>query len=149
MTMLAEMAEQRAQSAERLVSLREAKRLSQEELAHAADVSTKTISRWENQRHDPERKTVERVAAALEVEPDFLWQPPSPLGLNGRSPADLQDQLDAIQESVERQERMLRAVAARLGIDPQELEVEELVELVPGATQRPAQRSPRRAASKN
>jgi transcriptional regulator with XRE-family HTH domain len=110
--MLRAMAEERARSAERLVALREARGLSQEDLAHAASVTSKTISRWENQRHDPSPKTVQRVAGVLEVEPAFLWEPPAPLGLEDRG--SFYDQLERI-------EQKLDLLLARVNGEPEEL----------------------------
>jgi transcriptional regulator with XRE-family HTH domain len=51
--------------------------LSQEELARRADVSTRTIARLEALQTTPQRATLNRIAAALEVDMSFfaLWNP--------------------------------------------------------------------------
>jgi transcriptional regulator with XRE-family HTH domain len=106
MTMLAAVAEQRAQSAARLAQAIEASGKSFEAVAHEAGVSTKTVSRWVNQRHDPSRTTVERMAEALGVDPHWLWEPPQPLGLghaDGDEPPYVQDlraELAALQQQL-------------------------------------------------
>src|SRR5690348_2606537 len=79
----------------RVVALREQRRWTQEDLAHASDLSVKTVSRLENGRHDGRRSTIEKVAKALGVDQEvLLGPPPKPLGLgetNGHDPviADL------------------------------------------------------------
>lgn len=80
-SILAAVAEQREKSAARLARALEADPRSFEEIAHEAGVSTKTISRWVNRRHDPSPRTVNGVAKALKVDSKWLWEPPPPLGL--------------------------------------------------------------------
>lgn len=83
-TLLAEMRERQQAVGKRVVELRERQRLSQEDLAGKAGVSTKTISRLENGRYESRRNTIERVAVALGVSADDLDPAPAaPLGLGG------------------------------------------------------------------
>lgn len=53
-------------------SLREQAGLSQEELAHAARLHTTYLSGIENSRRNPTLDVIERLAAALSVEPSVL-----------------------------------------------------------------------------
>lgn len=88
-SLLAEMAERRKAVGQRVVTLREKRRWSQEELATAAKLSVKTISRLENGRYESRRLTIDRVADALGVNADDLDPAPAgPLGLgeNGAEP---------------------------------------------------------------
>lgn len=88
------MEEHRREAGRRLVQLREARRWTQEDLAREAKVSVKTVSRFENGRHDGRRATVRALAGALEVqEGDLIGDPPDPLGLH----AEGLDQLDRIE----------------------------------------------------
>lgn len=104
--MLAVMEEHRKAAGQRLVKLREAAGLNQEELASNAKLSVKTVSRFENGRHDGRRTTVRALANALNVsESDILGPPPSPLGL------------DAAPTQMDRIETMLRAVCDALHLD--------------------------------
>ena len=59
--------------ANKLRDLREAKNLTQEELANMCDVSLKTISRYESGQSKPRyRKTYDALAKALETTHDYL-----------------------------------------------------------------------------
>lgn len=81
-SVLLAMEEHRKQAGARLAELRDARGLSQEELAHLAGLSAKTISRFENGRNDGRRETVRALAKALKVnEHDIIGPPPAPLGL--------------------------------------------------------------------
>lgn len=92
----------------RVVQLREARDWTQEDLAHAAELSVKTISRFENGRHDGRRTTVDRIATALGVQKAVIeGEPPAPLGLGENG---TQDQLDRI-------EMMLELVVKHLGLE--------------------------------
>jgi transcriptional regulator with XRE-family HTH domain len=80
----------REDAGRRAARLRKSKGWSQEDLAHHADVSVKTISRFEAGRHEGRRNTVKQIAAALEVtQAELLGEPPAPLGLGAR-----EDQVD-------------------------------------------------------
>lgn len=82
-TVLMVMDEHRKQAGQRLAQLRDAKGWSQEDLARKTELSVKTISRFENGRHDGRRDTVRRLVDALEIdEVDLIGPPPDPLGLN-------------------------------------------------------------------
>ncbi len=88
-TVLLAMDEHRKQAGQRLVQIRDAKGWSQEDLAREAGLSTKTISRFENGRHDGRRDTVRRIVEALDVEEiDLVGPPPDPLGLSQPSQLD-------------------------------------------------------------
>jgi transcriptional regulator with XRE-family HTH domain len=95
-SLLLAMENYRRETGLRVVQLREQRGWTQEDLAHAAEISVKTVSRLENGRHDGRRSTVERIAKALGVdEAALLGKPPAPLGLaaqpngngNGEDPA--------------------------------------------------------------
>ena len=59
--------------AEKLRDLREAKNMTQEELAKYCDVSLKTISRYESGQSKPRyRKTYDALAKALDTSHDYL-----------------------------------------------------------------------------
>lgn len=74
--------EQRKRAGERVVKLREAKNWSQEDLAAKSGLSVKTISRFENGRHEGRNDTIRKLARALKVnEVDVTGPPPPPLGL--------------------------------------------------------------------
>lgn len=67
-----QMDEHRKQAGLKLVRLRDARGWNQEDLAHHANVSVKTVSRFENGRHDGRRSTIEKLAKALRVRPETL-----------------------------------------------------------------------------
>lgn len=96
----------------RLVALREARGWTQEDLAHAADLSVKTISRFENGRHDGRRDTLDKLVKALGVSKTvLLGKPPTPLGMNGSGPdltAGERAILEALDGIVKRLERLER-----------------------------------------
>jgi transcriptional regulator with XRE-family HTH domain len=96
-TVLLAMEEHRKRAGLRLVQLREARAWNQEDLAHESGLSVKTISRFENGRHDGRRSTLKALAAALGVdESDIVGAPPAPLGLGERNGSG--DQLDRIEQ---------------------------------------------------
>ena len=120
---------QRREVGRRVVQLRESKGWGQEDLAHHADVSVKTVSRVENGRHEARNNTVERIADALGVDKDDLWPRPAPLGLGAEDP--YADQLDRIEKAV----LSLQTDLAEIG-----------VELERRKAPAPKQQRPRRAA---
>ena len=76
------MADYRKEVGHRIRQLRLAKHMSQEDLAHHAGVTVKTVSRWENGRHSGYLGNVKALAEALDVEPeDITGTLPAPLGL--------------------------------------------------------------------
>ena len=104
-TVLAVMDEHRKAVGQRAAKLREAAGLSQEEVAADAGVSVKTVSRFENGRHDGRRTTIRQIAKALNVtEVELLGPPPAPLGL------------DAGPSQLDRIETMLRALCEAQGL---------------------------------
>lgn len=109
------LAEQRAQSATRLAQALEASGKSYETVAHEADVSTKTISRWVNRKHDPSRTTVEGVAGALGVDPDWLWPPPKPLDIS--TVAEQDPRVDELAAQLRRIEVLLRYLLTHSDLD--------------------------------
>lgn len=93
------MEEHRKEVALRLTALREARGLTQEELAYAAGVSNKTISRLENGRNEPELDTLRKLAKALDAEVrEIQGDPPAPLGLGVTQLDRVEAKLDAILE---------------------------------------------------
>ena len=96
-SVLLAMEEHRKQAGLRLVQLREAKGLGQEDLAHLAGISAKTISRFENGRHDGRRSTVRALAKALKVnEHDIIGPPPEPLGMGETQLDRIEAKLDVL-----------------------------------------------------
>jgi transcriptional regulator with XRE-family HTH domain len=88
-TVLLVMDEHRKAAGQRLARIRDSQGLSQEELAQRAKLSVKTISRFENGRHDGRNTTVQRIAEALGVETaDIIGPPPAPLGLGDDTQLD-------------------------------------------------------------
>ena len=71
---------------ERVRVAREARGLTQEQLAEAAGVSKQTISNLENGHRLPARRTVERVAAALGSDPGDLGLPEPQQPAEGSGP---------------------------------------------------------------
>jgi transcriptional regulator with XRE-family HTH domain len=63
-----------AQFGDNLLRTRQARRLSQESLAYLAGVSRAQISIIENGRRQPRIETVVRLAGALEVSPESLFE---------------------------------------------------------------------------
>jgi transcriptional regulator with XRE-family HTH domain len=99
-SVLLAMEEHRKQAGIRVLQLREARRWTHEDLAHAAGISVKTVSRFEKGRVEGRRGTVRKIAEALGVdEADIVGLPPAPLGLG----VPAVSQLDRI-------EKMLRSV---------------------------------------
>jgi transcriptional regulator with XRE-family HTH domain len=110
-TVLLAMEEHRKRAGLRLVQLREARAWNQEDLAHESGLSVKTISRFENGRHDGRRSTLKALAAALGVdESDIVGAPPAPLGLGERNGSD--DQLDRIEQLLVANSERLEALEA-------------------------------------
>ena len=72
-TVLADMDRQEATFAERLQDLLTAKGVTQAELAAKVGVGQPAISMMLNRVCRPQRKTVEKIAAALGVTPEELW----------------------------------------------------------------------------
>jgi transcriptional regulator with XRE-family HTH domain len=106
-TVLLAMDEHRKQAGQRLAQIRDAQGLSQEDLARKAELSVKTISRFENGRHDGRRDTVRRIVEALGIEEaDLIGPPPDPLGLSEPS------QLDRIELAVAENRAMLEEIRA-------------------------------------
>lgn len=68
--------------AQRLVQLREAAGLSQQDLATRSGVSIQTISRYERGIAEPRRKTLTRLASALGVDIDLNAIDSEPLAPN-------------------------------------------------------------------
>lgn len=94
-SVLLAMEEHRKQAGTRLAELRDAAGLNQEELAHLAGISVKTVSRFENGRHDGRRSTVRAIAKALKVnEHDIIGEPPPVLGMG-------ESQLDRIEKKLD------------------------------------------------
>lgn len=122
-TLLLAMEQHRKQAGQRVRALREARGWGQEDLSHRADLSVKTISRFENGRHDGRRGTVRAIAEALEVtELDILGPPPDVLGLKSVATDDqlngvssefsvrvdnVEAQLSSIEEKLDRLLRMV------------------------------------------
>lgn len=88
----------------RLRELRQARGLSQPELASILGINSTTISRWETNRSDGYTRgdMLERLAAALKVKPDQIAGPPK---TTPRIPEDdfnkLQAQLDRIEQTLD------------------------------------------------
>lgn len=81
-TVLLVMEEHRRSVGQRAVQLRESKGLTQEDLAHKAGLTTKTISRFENGRHEGRSGTITAIARALDVDySDLVGTPPAPFAL--------------------------------------------------------------------
>lgn len=100
-TVLLAMEEQRKRMGQRVALLREQQHLTQEDLAHKADVSVKTVSRFENGKHEGRADTARKIAAALGVDPSDLMPPVAPLGLGEPSQIDrLEEKVDILLESV-------------------------------------------------
>lgn len=119
---------QRREAGQRVVKLRESRGWNQEDLAHAADVSVKTVSRLENGHRESRRATLEAVAAALEVEPDDILPRPAPLGLG----LDALTQEPAAAEILER----LAAMESRLATEAaRNAEMQSRIELLVARTE--------------
>jgi transcriptional regulator with XRE-family HTH domain len=89
----------RKDAGQRLLRLREAANLTQEDLAAKARVAVKTVSRFENGHHDGRRSTIQKLAKALGVtELDITGPPPAPLGLGYQG----ESQLDRVEREVAR-----------------------------------------------
>lgn len=104
-SVLLAMEDHRKQAGLRLVRLREERGWNQEDLAHHSGLSVKTISRFENGRHDGRRATIKAITDALKVnESDLLGELPIPLGLGPT-------QLDRIEANQQEMLRLLRALS--------------------------------------
>lgn len=112
-SVLLAMDEYREEAGRRLRQLREQRGLSQEELAAAAKLSVKTISRFENGKHDGRRGTLRQLGEALGVsEEDITGPPPAPLGL-GVQADGTDERLVALLESVQDLLRQQNGLLAR------------------------------------
>lgn len=83
-----------------LVEWREAKRLTQKQLAGRLAVSEMTVSRWEREQHKLNTDTMAAVAEALGIEAiDLYRHPDKPSAdalLRGASPSVIREALDMI-----------------------------------------------------
>ena len=140
-SVLLAMEQQRKEAGQRVRQLREQRQWTAEDLAHHAGLAVKTISRFENGRHEGRQTTVRKIAKALDVsEQEITGPPPAPLGLghNGSVPSELADLLAATQDrlaSVEEELRLLRAESAAA-----DAEVLARIEAVHRAIEGPPQR---------
>ena len=146
----------------RMKALRDRTGMKQHEVAHELGEPPRTFQSWENAEVETDRDKYDKIAAfysaklgttvtanwilfGQDVEPPLPSATPDLVrALDQPDPAaDLRAQLD-------RMERLLTALASRLGVDVRDLEVESLVELVPGeeATPEPVRESPRPAGAK-
>lgn len=113
-SVLLAMDEHRKQAGARVARLREAQGWSQEDLAQKAQLSTKTISRFENGKHEGRRDTIKRIAAALKVtEIDILGEPPDVLGLDRPRVTSTED-LDEFRADVDHINACLDDLADRI-----------------------------------
>ena len=79
---------------ERIRVARDAAGLSQRELADRVHVDTKTVSRWENGRHQATRRNANRLADALGVGVEEIGgELPAPLGRSARA-----DQIESVDQ---------------------------------------------------
>jgi transcriptional regulator with XRE-family HTH domain len=104
-SVLLAMEEHRRQAGARVLQLREARNWTHEDLAHAAGLSVKTVSRYERGRVEGRRTTTRKLAEALGVdEHDIIGQPPAPLGLghaqNGSEGSELVEEVKLLAERV-------------------------------------------------
>jgi transcriptional regulator with XRE-family HTH domain len=108
--------EQRKRAGERVVQLREAKSWTQEDLSARSGLSVKTVSRFENGRHEGRNETVRKLAKALRVnEIDITGPPPDPLGLSSEpEPPGIQEQLAAMTAAIDTQAAALQDQAGVL-----------------------------------
>ena len=58
--------------AKRLIILRRRKRISQQDLAEALDVTRGCITNWERGEREPRRKLIDKLASYFEVSVDYL-----------------------------------------------------------------------------
>ncbi len=144
------MDEERRRIGARAAQLREGRNLTQEDLAHKAGLSTKTISRFENGRHEGRADTTRRIAEALGVDQTELVQTaPAPLALGEPSQLDrIEDRLDTIAAQVAQLTELIGAPADGndLAAHMQRMTdrvAEELRPLIAGS-KTPAPRSPRK-----
>jgi transcriptional regulator with XRE-family HTH domain len=79
--------------AERLASLRAARRLTQQQLARHAGVTARVVQRWESGRVFPNDDSVERLSAALEVSREELLGMPAAV-----SSTSVRDRLERIEQ---------------------------------------------------
>jgi transcriptional regulator with XRE-family HTH domain len=120
------MADYRKEVGQRIRQLRLAKHMSQEDLAHEAHVTVKTVSRWENGRHSGYLGNVKALAEALGVEPeDITGTPPAPLGLGAPGlVTGPEERLVAIEEKLDQVIATLAGLTARrqdaVELDPQD-----------------------------
>ena len=117
-------------------------------------ISGTSVSRWERGEHRPSDDSLDALATVLETTVADLMSGPqadrpsaTPDVMGNLNEAD---PLAAVRAQLDRMERLLTALASRLGVDVRDLEVESLVELVPGeeATSQPALESPLPAGAK-
>ena len=94
--------------AQNLAALRQQHRLTQEELAAALAVSSKTVSKWENDASAPDLDTLMAIAAFFEVSTDAL------LGLTEPNKAALPDLFEGLDENGS----ILKAFEVSRGIIP-------------------------------
>jgi len=102
-SVLAQMALRRERIVERLVELRVARGLTQEQAAHRIQISNRQYQRWEAGESTPHPNNLDRIAESYEMSIDeFL----------GEAPSGSRD------ERLTELERRLAAVERRIGLDP-------------------------------
>lgn len=124
-SVLLAMEEHQREAGRRALAIRERLLLSQEDVAQKTGLSVKTISRYENGRHEGRRDTSRRIAEALGVPvEELVGEPPAPLGLGQET------QLDRI-------EAMLNEILDRMEHNQLSLPTPEDVVAAAGGGQRP------------
>ena len=104
----------------RIKELRKSAKLSQEELAEKFGVERATISRWENQKHDPSIADLVRLADYFNVTVDYLLgktnDPVPHLGKSGAVLAAHRE--NPFADVTDEEARMIEAVLSAYRSDP-------------------------------
>jgi transcriptional regulator with XRE-family HTH domain len=95
---------QQREMGERVARLRDAAGMTNESLARKAGLSTKTVSRFVNGKHEARVATIEALAKALRVpEREIRGAPPSPFAEGKRASDTAEDRLAQLEQRVTKQ----------------------------------------------
>ena len=107
----------------RIKELRKSAKLSQEELAEKFGVERATISRWENQKHDPSISDLVRLANFFKVSIDYL------VGVTNDPTPPIPLKVDETEEELKKYQEELLSLNAELRNLPED-QVREIVAMI-------------------
>ena len=103
--------------ADRILTLRKSKGMSQEELADAVGVSRQAVSKWESEQATPDLEKVVIMSDIFDVTTDYLLKGIEPVSIDDHNTmADVIDQKILTENNGKRAKSILKWVLIGLGI---------------------------------